>query len=130
VKLALSGDGNTLAVTAYVEDSGDQGVHGPELRPYLTVPVLDAWRDDDNRADESGAAYYYTRTGTTWTQRAYVKSSNAQRGDEFGSSVALSGDGKTMVVGAHGEDSAAKGIDGNQADDSQPESGAAYVFAY
>jgi hypothetical protein len=130
VKLALSGDGNTLAVTAYVEDSGDQGVHGPELRPYLTVPVLDAWRDGKNRADESGAAYYYTRTGTTWTQRAYVKASNAQRGDEFGSSVALSGDGKTMVVGAHGEDSAAKGIEGNQADNSAPEAGAAYVFAY
>jgi len=130
VKLALSGDGNTLAVAAYVEDSGDQGVHGPQLRPYLTVPVLDAWRDGRNRADESGAVYYYIRAGTTWTQRAYVKASNAQTGDEFGSSVALSGDGKTMVVGAHGEDSAAKGFDGNQADDSEPESGAAYIFAY
>ena len=130
VKLALSGDGNTLAVSAYVEDSGDQGVHGPELRPFLTVPVLDAWRDGENRADESGATYYYTRSGATWTQRAYVKASNAQKGDEFGSSVALSGDGKTMVVGAHGEDSAAKGIDGNQADNSAPEAGAAYAFAY
>jgi len=130
VKLALSGDGNTLAVTAYVEDSGDQGVHGPALRPYLTVPVLDAWRDSENRADESGAAYYYTRTGTTWTQRAYVKASNAQMGDEFGSSIALSGDGKTMVVGAHNEDSAARGIEGNQADNSAEGAGAAYVFAY
>ena len=130
VKLALSADGNTLAVGAYLEDSGDKGVQGPELRPFLTVPVLDAWRDSENRADESGAVYYYTRTGATWTQRAYVKASNADQGDEFGSSIALSGDGKTMVVGAHGEDSATKGIDGNQADNSAPEAGAAYVFAY
>jgi hypothetical protein len=94
------------------------------------VPFLDAWREGEHRADESGAAYYYTRTDTTWTQRAYIKASNAERGDELGSSVALSGDGKTLVVGAHEEDSAAKGIDGNQADNSAPESGAAYVFAY
>ncbi len=130
VKLALSGDGNTVAVTSYVEDNGGRGVRGPELMPFLTVPVLDAWRDSENRADESGAAYYYTRTGTTWTQRAYVKASNAEKGDEFGSSIALSGDGKTMVVGAHGEDSAAKGFDGNQADNSAAEAGAAYVFVY
>jgi hypothetical protein len=130
VKLALSADGNTLAVGAYLEDSGDKGVQGPELRPFLTVPVLDAWRDSENRADESGAVYFYTRTGATWTQRAYVKASNAEKGDEFGSSVALSGDGKTLVVGAHEEDSAAKGFDGNQADNSAPESGAVYVFAY
>jgi hypothetical protein len=35
-----------------------------------------------------------------------------------------------MVVGAHGEDSAATGINGNQADNSADDSGAAYVFVY
>lgn len=46
-----------------------------------------------------------------------------------GSTVAVSHDGKTMVVGARGEDSAAKGVNGNQADNSADEAGAAYVFA-
>jgi hypothetical protein len=129
VRLALSGDGNTLAVAAYVEDIAAKGVHPPTLRPFLDVPVLDAFRDSEHRADESGAVYFYTRTGTTWTQRAYVKASNAQLGDEFGSAVALSGDGRIMAVGAHGEDSAARGINGNQDDDSANEAGAVYVFA-
>ena len=54
-----------------------------------------------------------------------------QRGvDEFGSSVALSRDGRTLAVGARGEDSGAKGINGNQADNSMKEAGAVYVFTY
>ncbi len=46
---------------------------------------------------------------------------------DFGSSVAVSGD--TVVVGAHGEDSNATGVDGNQGDNSASNSGAAYVFS-
>ena len=33
---------------------------------------------------EAGAVYYFTRTGTTWVQQAYVKASNTRAGDEFG----------------------------------------------
>jgi hypothetical protein len=130
VKLALSADGNTLGVAAYLQDTAEQGVHPPEIMPFLTVPVLDTWRDSENRADESGAVYFYTRTGATWTQRAFIKASNAKKGDEFGSAVALSGDGKTLVVGAHNEGSSARGLDGNQDDNSAGSSGAAYVFSY
>ena len=74
--------------------------------------------------------YVYTRSGNTWTQGAYVKGSNTDAGDEFGSSVALSGDGRTLVIGAHKEDGAAGGVNGNQADNSSDDAGAAYVFAY
>ena len=69
-----------------------------------------------------------TRTGTTWVQHSYVKSSNTASGDEFGSSLALSRDGRTLLAGARGEDSAAKGVNGNQADNSIRDSGAAYLF--
>jgi hypothetical protein len=65
-----------------------------------------------------------------WSQKHYVKSSNDEAFDEFGSSVALSRDGRTMAVGARGEDSSAKGINGNQTDNSTKEAGAVYVFAY
>ena len=34
---------------------------------------------DDDSAEDSGAAYLYTRTGTTWRQLAYIKASNTER---------------------------------------------------
>jgi hypothetical protein len=109
IRLALSRDGNTLVVGAQTEDGSAQGVNGPQ--------------NDD--AVEAGAVYVFTRTGTTWTQRAYVKGSNTEEFDEFGSTFALTPDGRTLVVGARGEDS---GSAGNPADNSVDESGAAYVF--
>ena len=114
-RLQISGDGNTLAIAAQLEDSAAQGING---------------KQDDDSAQEAGAVYFFTRTGTTWEQKYYVKSSNSEAFDEFGSSAALSRDGRTMAVGARGEDSGAKGINGNQADNSVKEAGAVYVFTY
>ncbi|EHL24868.1 Integrin alpha beta-propellor repeat-containing protein, partial [Acidovorax sp. NO-1] len=48
--------------------------------------------------------------------------------DLFGTSVALSGDGNTLAVGAQGEDSNATGINGDPADNSAASSGAVYVY--
>jgi hypothetical protein len=98
------------------------------VQQFLLQAMLNAWREHRNEAEESGAVYIYTRNGGTWTAGAYVKGSNTDAGDEFGSAVALSGDGRMMVVGAHSEDSAARGVNGNQADNSAADSGAAYVF--
>jgi hypothetical protein len=80
----------------------------------------------DTNAPNSGAAYVFVRNGTTWTQQAYLKASNTDGGDEFGRSVAMSGD--TVVVGSAREASSATGVNGDQSDNSAPESGAAYVF--
>lgn len=113
VRLVLSGDGNTLLLGAQNEDSGAQGING---------------RQADDSADDAGAVYLLTRTGATWSQNAYVKGMNTQAFDEFGGSVGLSRDGRTIVVGARGEDSSARGANGNQGDNSVDEAGAAYVF--
>ena len=56
--------------------------------------------------------------GTTWTQRAYLKSPNSDAHDEFGSGVAMSGDGNTLAIAAFGEDGGSAGVGGNQADNS------------
>jgi len=64
-----------------------------------------------------------------WGQEAYVKASNTDLEDNFGWSVALSGDGETLAVGAFGESSSATGIDGDQADNAASNAGAVYVFA-
>jgi hypothetical protein len=112
-RLNLSGDGNTLAVGAQLENGGSQGING---------------KQDDLSAEDSGALYLFTRTGSTWTQKAYVKASNAKAYDEFGSAMALSRDGKTIAIGARGEPSAAKGVNGNMNDKSAPGAGAVYIF--
>lgn len=111
--IALSGDGNTLAVGAALEDSAASGVGGNQA---------------DNTALNAGAAYLYFRSGAAWMQLDYVKASNTGADDRFGVAVALSGDGKRLVVGAHNEDSADTGIGGIQADNSAANAGAVYVF--
>lgn len=55
----------------------------------------------------------YARSGTKWTQRAYIKASNTDAGDSFGYSLALSADGNTLAVGASREDSLTTGVSGN-----------------
>ena len=59
----------------------------------------------------------------------YFKAASVDANDALGTSVAVSGDGATVVVGVPGEDSNATGIDGNAAINTSLNSGAAYVFA-
>ena len=60
--------------------------------------LIGAHYDDDNGID-SGSAYVFTRTGTTWTQQAKLLASDGAAGDHFGASVSLDGD--TALIGAH-----------------------------
>jgi len=75
--------------------------------------VVGADRDDDNGTN-SGSAYVFKRTGTSWAQEAKLLASDGQGGDFFGFAVSISGD--YAVVGAI--------ID----DDNGFESGSAYLF--
>src|SRR5437899_12140843 len=68
-------------------------------------------------------------------QVAYVKASDAKMGDHFGNGgtleghgVALSPDGTTLAVAAPFESSNAKGINGNQNDNSLYAAGAVYIL--
>jgi hypothetical protein len=80
----------------------------------------------DNTAGVAGAVYVFVRSGPIWSQQAYVKASNTDANDQFGITVALSGD--TLAVGARFEDSAATGVGGDQADNTAPNAGAIYVY--
>ncbi|HKU38910.1 MAG TPA: cadherin-like beta sandwich domain-containing protein [Polyangiales bacterium] len=72
------------------------------------------------------ASDYEVIVERTGAQTAYIKASNPSEGDNFGASIAMSGD--TLVVGSIGESSAATKVDGDQADNSASGAGAAYVF--
>ena len=58
----------------------------------------------------------------------YLKAPQNEVGDRCGSSVALSQDGKTLAIGAEGEDSSATGVNGDQSDNSASGAGAVYLY--
>lgn len=126
--VSLSRDGNTLAVGAPEESSNARGVDGDQA---------------NDKSPGAGAAYVFIRGGDTWRQHAYIKASNTVPAADivfglgvfgirhpawFGSSVALSADGRTLAVGAPGDTSGAKGVDADQQDTTAPFAGAVYVF--
>ncbi|AOP33318.1 hypothetical protein A0128_05335 [Leptospira tipperaryensis] len=121
----LSGD--TLVAGMCGEDSAQTAiVHSP-------FAGLTSAGDDDS-AGAAGAAYVFRRSGTTWVLEAYLKAPNTEANDQFGCSVAISGD--TIVVGARAEDSGNStilhspfaGLTPAGDDDTMISSGAAYVF--
>lgn len=112
--LALSADGLTLAVSATDEDSAATGMNGNQ---------------NDDSAAEAGAVYVFGRNGTQWTQQAYVKASNAQAGDRFGTALSLSAAGDTLAVSAPREDGASRGVGGDQTNNNGVDAGAVYTFA-
>ncbi len=76
--VALSGDGNTLAAGATYADIGGH--------------------------NSQGAVYVFTRYAAVWAQRAKLTPADGAAYDYFGHSVALSGDGSTVVGGSHDAD--------------------------
>ncbi len=108
--LSLSGDGMALAVGAPGESSGATG------------------GESDDSFSNAGAVYVFGRDSGAWLQEAFLKASNADAGDEFGTAVSLSADGSTLIAGAPGEASAAMGVDGDDGDNRAPGAGAAYEF--
>lgn len=112
--VSLSNDGNTLVVGATSEDSAGRGVNATQV---------------DNSASNSGAAYVFLRNADTWSQNAYLKASNADADDNFGTTVSISGDGSTVAVGADEESSQSSGINGNENNNGWSNAGAVYVFS-
>jgi hypothetical protein len=96
--ISLSTDGNSLAVGAASDTSN------------------------------TGKVHTYTRSASIWLWQASLTASNVGVSDYFGFSLAMSGDGKTLAVGAYGEDSNATGVNGSQTNNSSTNSGALYVF--
>ncbi len=162
ITIAISGDGNTLAVGAYAEDSsgaqGDNGANGAGAA-YVFVRNGASWgqqayvkasnasagssfgyaiglNENGNtlvvgahRSGDTGAAYVFGRSGTSWNQEAFLNASNPSVDDIFGRQVALSADGNHLVVGGLWEDSNASGVAGDQNNSGALDAGAVYTFA-
>ena len=82
--------------------------------------------------NNSGALIVY-RLNTEkaiYEKQGELKSSNFDSEDGFGTSIAVSDDGLTIAVGAPYEDSVAVGINGDQSNNKEKDSGAVYVFRF
>lgn len=96
-------------------DAGEVDIFGVRVAISGDTALIAARRDDDDvKGVDTGSAYVFVRTGTTWAQQAKLMADDAEPGDLFGYTVALNGD--TGIVTAAMDD------------DSGLNSGAAYVF--
>ena len=145
--MAISGDGNTVIAGAPLEDTGGSNAgaayiftrSGSTWTEQAKIQSSDVEVDDefgasvsisadgntvivgadqeDTGATDAGAAYIFTRSGSTWSQQAKIQASDLEASDKLGVSVSISSDGNTVIVGANGEDTGGSGA------------GAAYIFA-
>jgi hypothetical protein len=141
--VSISGDGNTAIVGAYREDvntgaayiftrtnsswTEQQKIQASDKQQYdefgFSVSISEdgdtvivgAYRESTG-GNYAGAAYIFTRTNSSWTEQQKIQASDKQGGDGFGRSVAISGDGNTVIAGAWLEDTGAD------------DAGAAYIF--
>jgi hypothetical protein len=111
--LALSNDGHVLAIGAPGEKSAARGIDGDPIDASLSYP---------------GATYLFHPENDAWRQAAYLKASNTSANGGFGVSLSLSADGASLAVGADGDPSAARGIQGEGVDTTAPKAGAAYLY--
>jgi len=107
---AVAVSGRFAVVSAPGEDSTGRGVN----------PTPD--EDGTN----SGAAYVYERINGLWTFHSFLKSSNSDPDDQFGTGIAFNGE--ILAISAMGESSNATGVDGDETNNDAMNSGAVYIF--
>jgi hypothetical protein len=130
--VSLSNDGNTAIVGAYLEDTGGTGVgaayiftrSGTSWSQQAKIQASDPAQYDyfgwsvsissdgdtaiigsiyeETGGANTGAAYIFTRSGSTWSQEAKIEAADKQSHDNFGCSVSISSDGDTAIIGAWG----------------------------
>ena len=97
--------------------TADDATAGDEFGKSVAIDgnmiLIGAWGDDKN-GNDSGSAYIFTRSGTTWNQHTKLIANDAAAGDYFGVYVAL--EGNTAIIGAWKDD------------DGGDDSGSAYIF--
>jgi hypothetical protein len=148
--VSLSADGNTLAVGAPEEDGTATGAQpfpipappgvpppDPNVPPPAGAPnplpttfqgLCAAAVLRPSVGCESGAVYIFVRNAGVWSAHTYIKGSNNEYEDRFGTSVALTAAGDAVAIGSPSEDSSAKGIEGNETLEDATGSGAAYIY--
>lgn len=100
----------------------DQFGYSVAINSNGTIAAVGALGEDGGAGDPlsaAGAAYIFTRSGTTWSQQVKLTASNAGAADQLGQTIDIDEAGEYLLVSAHGEDGPT---------DSTSSVGCAYVF--
>jgi hypothetical protein len=62
--------------------------------------IVGSFRDDHSGGMNSGSAYVFTRSGSTWVEQQRLQATTATADENFGLSVAINGD--TAIIGSGG----------------------------
>jgi hypothetical protein len=105
-----SGTTWTLQATLRSPDTESSGLFGYSVAIAGDYAIVGALNENGAGVTDSGRAYIYVRSGTTWTLQATLQSANPEATGQFGYSVAIAGD--YAIVGARFEDAAGLGNSG------------------
>ena len=94
-----SGTTWTLQQQLLAADGAAGDNFGTSVSVFGDTVVVGAPLDDTAAGADSGSAYVFVRSGTTWTQQAQFLPADLETGQSFGMSVSVFGD--TAVVGGH-----------------------------
>ena len=95
--------------------AGDQFGSSVGINSDGTYAIVGAWYED-YAATNTGASYIFTRSGSSWTEQALLRASDAANSDNFGNAVDINGDGDIAIIGSRADDDGGSG------------SGSAYIF--
>lgn len=110
-----SGTSWTQQAKLIASDGAVTDYFGRSVSVYGDTALVGAPNDNTTVGTDTGSAYVFTRSGTSWTQQAQLAASDAGASDYFGCSVSLFGD--TALIGAYQDDIA-----------TIADAGSAYVF--
>ena len=120
--VALTTDGNKLFVSSLGDDSDANGVFLSGDSGYAAALA------DNSATSEAGAVYVFKRSAGIWTAAAFIKAENSDGSDRF-STIMVTSNGNTLIVGATKEQSNSTTIGAGQSDNSiTGGAGAVYVI--
>jgi len=90
-------------VTGQTVNASDQFGWSVSISTDGSLVIVGAHYSDSTPGD-SGSAYVFRRVVTDWVVEQRLLHHDPQSSDYFGSSVAISGDGTRVIVGAYGDD--------------------------
>jgi hypothetical protein len=124
--VAMSDDGSVIVV-----GSQDESGCSPLAVGGDPADVTEAYVGGTCRRRGAVFVFRLSKTTNEWDLEAYLKAgARARNGDMFSRSLALSGDGSSLAVGASEDDSCGTGVDGFGSATGCSNSGAVYLFAY
>jgi hypothetical protein len=95
----------------FASDAATNHYFGSDTAISGNYAIVGAFDEDVSGGTDSGAAYIFYKSGTTWLQQAKLKASDPATSDKFGHRVDIEGD--YAIVGAYNKNSS---------------TGAAYIF--